>query len=329
VKKKTLVKAAAVLVTLLLVALLFTQVSLSDIYQTITRINPVYLIGGFVLYSCSYFFRALRFRYLLNNEIRVRDMFRIVCLHNLFNYLLPARSGEFSYVYLVNKFHGRKAGEGLATLIISRIFDYIIITLLFFLSFVLLGNLEVISLNVVILGIVFMMLLLVLLSWIMYRGRASFRYLSGLFGVFRLDHHHIGNYILRKCDETVQCMENLQETKPRMWIPLLLSSLGVWVSIYTLNFILILAMNIRLTYFSVIFASTFAILTTVLPFQGLGNFGTLEAGWTLGFVAVGVSKEMAISSGFTYHFVIILYFVVWGLWGFLSSRSRSSSGVPD
>jgi uncharacterized membrane protein YbhN (UPF0104 family) len=84
-----------------------------------------------------------------------------------------------------------------------------------------------------------------------------------------------------------------------------------------------------LTYFSVIFASTFAILTTVLPFQGLGNFGTLEAGWTLGFVAVGVSREMAISSGFTYHFVIILYFVVWGLWGFLSSRSRSSSGVPD
>ncbi len=328
-KKSHYIQIIAILLTVIFVAILISQISLKDILSTLANINPAYLLAGFLLYSCSYFFRSLRFAYLLNNEIRLGDMYRIVCLHNMFNYILPVRSGELSYVYLIKKIHGRSAGEGLATLILSRIFDYILITSLFFISFIFLRDLKMISVNVILLGIAFMVLLLFLLIWFLYKGRSSFHLLEKFFGAFRIDQHRVGDYVLRKCDETAQCIENLHETKQRMWYPLIISTLGVWLSIYTMNFVLIMAMNIQLTYIAVIFASTFAILTTVLPVQGLGNFGTLEAGWTIGFVAVGVSRDIAISTGFIYHFIIILYFLVWGIWGFFALRKHKLFAFQD
>ncbi|MBP1928315.1 uncharacterized protein (TIRG00374 family) [Methanolinea mesophila] len=322
-KKSQYIQIIAILLTITFAGILISQISINDLVSTLRNINPAYLLAGFLLYSCSYFFRSLRFGYLLDNAIRLRDMYRIVCLHNMFNYILPVRSGELTYVYLIKKIHGRTAGEGLATLIISRIFDYILITILFLISFFLLRDLKMISTNAIFLGIAFMLLLLVLLMWFMYKGRSSVHYLERFFGAFRVDQHRAGNFILRKCDETVQCIEHLKETKQGMWYPLIISTLGVWLSIYTMNFVLILAMNIQLTYIAVIFASTFAILTTVLPVQGMGNFGTLEAGWTLGFIAVGVSQDAAISSGFIYHFIVILYFAIWGVWGFLALRKNN------
>ena len=60
-KHETIAKLSAVVITLALVAILLSQIRISDVITTLAGIDPLYLIAGFVLYIGSYFFRALRF----------------------------------------------------------------------------------------------------------------------------------------------------------------------------------------------------------------------------------------------------------------------------
>jgi uncharacterized membrane protein YbhN (UPF0104 family) len=88
-KHENFAKISAVVITIALVAILLSQIQISDVITTLARINPLYLVAGFVLYVYSYFFRALRFHILLNREVGLRDLFNIVCVRNMVNNILP------------------------------------------------------------------------------------------------------------------------------------------------------------------------------------------------------------------------------------------------
>lgn len=130
--RQTIAKLSAVVITIALVAILLSQIQIADIIATLAGIDPLYLIAGFVLYVCSYFFIALRFHILLDGEVGLRDLFNIVCVHNMMNNILPARTGELSYIYLQKSLHNKKAGEGVATLFVTRVFDFIVFVVLTF-----------------------------------------------------------------------------------------------------------------------------------------------------------------------------------------------------
>lgn len=128
--KKPLAKVAAVIITVILVAILLSQISIGDVAKTLISIDPIYIIIGFILYLGSYFFRALRFHILLNSKVSIKDLFSIVCVHNMANNILPARTGEVSYVYLSKKLHNISVGEGVASLMVARVFDFTTISFL-------------------------------------------------------------------------------------------------------------------------------------------------------------------------------------------------------
>jgi hypothetical protein len=312
VKHSDLAKAAALLVTVVLLVILFSQINLSDVVTTLASIDPLYLVLGFLLYTCSYFFRALRFHILLNREVGLRSLFRIVCVHNMVNSILPARTGELSYVYLLKKVDGRTTGEGIATLVVARVFDFITITILFIISFSLMGEVPSFAMDLIQIAAVFMVTMVFVLFGLLYYGRSSLSLLEKILGVLHLNRSSPGIYVLKKCEETVECLERLGSTRKNLYLEVLFVSLGVWTIMYSLNYVLIAAMGIPMDFTAVLFASTFAIFTTVLPVQGVGGFGTLEAGWTVGFVAAGLAQDVAISSGFGYHVLLLVYIFILG-----------------
>jgi hypothetical protein len=63
------------------------------------------------------------------------------------------------------------------------------------------------------------------------------------------------------------------------------------------------------------FGSGLAILTTLLPVSAFANFGTLEAGWVLGFHALGVGTDLAYATGLGLHVVQIANTVLLGVLG--------------
>jgi len=96
-----------------------------------------------------------------------------------------------------------------------------------------------------------------------------------------------------------------------------LISAMIWIILYSVNYALITAMGINLPLEAVFFASTFFFMISILPIQGIGGFGTLEGSWTISFMAAGVTKEAAISSGFLVHLIQIFYLIALFLIGFI------------
>jgi uncharacterized membrane protein YbhN (UPF0104 family) len=79
-----------------------------------------------------------------------------------------------------------------------------------------------------------------------------------------------------------------------------------------------------------VFGSTVAVIGNALPISGIGNWGTLEAGWAVGFLMVGLSKEKAIATGFGIHIIIFIVCAVISFfcWGTFKKRKNPSPTVP-
>ena len=92
-----------------------------------------------------------------------------------------------------------------------------------------------------------------------------------------------------------------------MHTSVIMLSIGIWILTYSLFYLIAISMGIYLEPAQILFASSFAVFSTVLPIQGIGGFGTMEAGWALGFIAFGVTTEVAIKTGFGFHLIILLY----------------------
>ena len=313
--KGKLVKIFAVVITIVLAAVLLSQIEVNAVITALASVDPLHVIAGFVLYACSYFLRALRFHILLNKKVKIRDLFNIVCVHNMLNNILPARTGELSYIYLLKKLHNKKTGEGIATLFVARVFDFITISLLFIGSAFVIQDLSEIIMKLVWVITLFLGTITIFLIALLYSGQSFFKSVKRFCERFHWDKRYFVDYLLRKGEETAECSEKIKTSGKVIGIALILNSFGIWLSLYSFNYILVGAMNINLSYCSIVFASTFAVFTTVLPIQGIGGFGTLESGWTVGFIAVGLTKEVAISSGFGYHIILLVYFLILGCYG--------------
>jgi uncharacterized protein (TIRG00374 family) len=311
---KSLKILASIIITVILVTMLLSQIQIADVTTTLAGIDPLYLFVGFGLYVLSYFFRALRFRILLNKKVGLKNLFTIVCVHNMMNNILPARTGELSYIYLLKKHHNKTAGEGIATLFVARVFDIISITLLFSVSALMIKDLPDMVAKVVFFIVFFLALVIVFLITLLYSGNSFLNLVGMFFERFGLEDKRIVGYMLRKGSETVESFEMIK-TNGR-FIEMFTISIGIWLSLYLLNYTLVIAMGINLNFFTIVLASTFAVFTTVLPIQGVGGFGTIEGGWAIGFVAAGLTKEVAISSGFGVHIITIFYFIIIGLFGY-------------
>ena len=322
-KRSTLTKAVAVLITIALLAVLLSQVSVADVVTTLASINPLYLVAGFFLYTCSYVFRALRFWILLNGELGLKDLFRVVCVHNMVNSVLPARTGELSYVYLLKKVHRRSVGDGVATLVVARMFDIVVIVVFFLLALHFMTDAPSALVGSVWVGGVVLVLVILFLTLLLYSGMSFFNRIESLFEKLHIIQWNLGKYLLAKTEETVESLDRIKSRGSPRYIYLLLVSCGIWLSLYLLIFLLVMGMGPSAGFLAVLFASTFAIISTVLPVQGIGGFGTIEGAWTIGFMLIGFAKADAISSGFIYHIVVILYFIILGLYGLLALKAQN------
>lgn len=315
-----------VLITIVLLALLFTQINLVDVITVIKNINPIYLVAGFILYTSSYFFRAWRFYILLNKEVSIKDLFNIGCVHNMINNLLPARTGELSYIYLLKNVNDRTTGEGVATLVVARIFDFMVISVFFIFSLFINRNVPSGLMDFLWIGIVFFVIMIIFILSILFSSGAILTQIKKFFGLFHIETTSFGFYFIQKSEESINCINAYKTAKTKIMGKCLILSILIWSSIYSMTFLLMYAMNFKLSFSLILLGSTFAIFSTILPIQGIGGFGTTESAWAIGFILLGISKQDAINSGFGYHIIVLIFTIIMGSLGiFLLKKKRLQS----
>lgn len=311
-----------IIITTGLFAILFSQIELNDVFEILKKIQPIYLVAGFIFYAACFFLRALRLHFLLNREISVKELFSIVCIHTMALNVLPARSGELSYIYLLKKLHKRTAGEGAASLITIRIMDIITISLFFFLSIILTHDLPPIVMNAIkIIGIflVFIILFILIFIWNCSRFVYAMRNISIYLKVNEKKSFY---YIFNKLDEMSDTFNKLTR---KLFIQSMIISFSIWILLYFGIYAQLEAMGISVVLAPFLLASTFFLMTSIIPIQGIGGFGTLEGGWALSFMAVGVAKDVAISSGIIMHIISIIYLILLFLIGYVGLKERQIS----
>lgn len=283
-------------------------------------IEPLYVLLGLGAYASCYLFRALRFNVLLNKEVRVADLFAIVCVHNMVNGIMPARTGELSYIYLLKKLHKKSLADGAATLVLARMMDLISISILFFAAVVLAGELpgmisgllSAIALSGAVVVLAFFALVI--------GGRSSVEALHRLTMRLNLDSVDV---IRRSINGLREAEGRIEAVRNRKVLFLVITiSLGIWTSQYLMYYILLWGLGLELTFALIVLGTTFAIFTSIAPVPSIGSFGVYEGLWAISFASLGFPKETAIATGFAIHIIFIAYFLLLGAIGLFQVMIR-------
>jgi len=322
-KKQRIPTLIAFIITVVLISFFLSQIGTIDLINTVKKVNPIYIVFGFILYLGSNICRAYRFYILLDKEVNVKDLFYVVCVHNLANNILPARTGELSYVYILKKIYSRNTSEGIASLTVVRFFDFITIFFLFFLSVshiqiksnIITNNLWPISF--------FMIFLIILFLTLFFYGNLIISNLKIILQKLSLDNKELFMNLLRKLEEIPESFEKMKPFGKTIFFELVGLSFGVWITLYLFNYILMKSLNINFDFLTVVFSTSFAVFTNILPVQGIGGFGTLEGGWSAGLIAAGLDSEVAICSAFIFHIISIVYYLLLGFLGLFGIKSKN------
>jgi glycosyltransferase 2 family protein len=108
-------------------ALLFAQVSAADLSAAFHKVSPLCAIVGFVIVVASYLLKALRFKVLLGGSAPFGRLLGVTIAQNVIGQVIPARAGDISYVALVRMSGMASVGYGLATLLLCRFADLLVI----------------------------------------------------------------------------------------------------------------------------------------------------------------------------------------------------------
>lgn len=116
-------------------ALLFFLFVRSD-YRTwvdaLSEANYAWLAPGIAAYFVSFYFRSLRWRYLLRPFARTATarLYPVVIVGYMANNILPLRAGELVRSYYLSRREPVSSATALATIIVERVFDGVLMLLL-------------------------------------------------------------------------------------------------------------------------------------------------------------------------------------------------------
>jgi len=101
---------------------------LADIGRVVGQADFLWLLPGVAVYFLAVWARAWRWHYLLRplKPISTRTMFPIVCIGYMGNNIYPARAGELLRAYVLRRRQAIPISASLATILVERVFDGVV-----------------------------------------------------------------------------------------------------------------------------------------------------------------------------------------------------------
>lgn len=123
-----------VLISVVFLWLALRNINWADMGAALRTANYWWLIPGVAIYFVGVWARAWRWHYLLRplKAIPTAAMFPIVTIGYMGNNIYPARAGEVLRAYVLRREHGVPISASLATILIERIFDGVVMLMFVF-----------------------------------------------------------------------------------------------------------------------------------------------------------------------------------------------------
>lgn len=131
--KKIIKLILSLLITFLFLYYVFYKVGFSSVYELFVKVSPVSVFIAFILYLLSYIART--FRWSLTLDIKdFKKLFKLTVYNTFFNIILPFRTGEVSFFYILKK-EGVHIVDSTMSFVVTRIFDGLSLLAIFTLSY--------------------------------------------------------------------------------------------------------------------------------------------------------------------------------------------------
>ena len=235
-KKRTWISIA---ITITTVGFLFTLFDPREILDSLWSMDPSFMVLAVLTHALTYYFRSKTFSLLIpNRSISAGDIFWIHCTHNFLNMVLPARTGEVSYIVLLKTRHDVSSTQALSSLLMTRLFDLAAIPVFFVLGLILWGDITIADESTSVYwkigsALVLFVFLTVVLLTLPRVNELFWRAFGFLFGLFGVRSNNKVRKLLQKGEELTYSLQSVGK-------PIILLKAGTWAMFSRLaNFLII------------------------------------------------------------------------------------------
>jgi glycosyltransferase 2 family protein len=341
-KRKGVYIVISAVLSILLLALLFSRIEAGDLLRALADIFVPGLLAYMAIALAGAFLRAWRYKLFLSPDpVRWTDILMATFVRNSFVDLLPAKLGALSLIYVLNKRLGFAFERATSTFVAAFVFDFLTISP-FVVTAVLvagLGGTSVPGPALLAFAGVFFAVCVFILAELTRFFRLAVRIYRWALRSLHLATRKWAMVSVEKLDATAESLAVIQ--KRRLAVPVFLLSLAIrackYVSIYFLLFAIMESRGFGfsdLGVWKLILGITGAELTSALPIKGLAGFGTWESAWTLAFGLMAIDQKFAILSGLGVHLVTNIFEYALGIGSLmilaapLIRRTKSSPAKP-
>ena len=137
-------------------------------WATVRRANYWWLLPGVAIYFCAVWARTWRWHYMLRHvkSVPLRRLFPVVVIGYMGNNVYPARAGEVLRSYVLKRKEGVPVSVSLATVVLERLFDGLVMLLFVFLTLPFAPLPAGYAALVTLFSVVFFVALVVFLHWL-------------------------------------------------------------------------------------------------------------------------------------------------------------------
>lgn len=281
---------------------------LEEVWGSLKDANYIWLLPGIAVYFLGVWARAWRWHYLLRplKRIPTRTMFPIVAIGYMGNNIYPARAGELLRAFVLRRREQVPISASLATIIVERAFDGIVM-----LSFVFLNLSELATLTVdsgfagsiqslaligaaVFLGAVVVFLLMAIFP---DRSRQVSAWLVGRLAPIRWRENLMG-----VAERFLEGLASLRS--PADVLMVLATSVVIWLFETGKYWFVMHAFSFEVSFFALMLMNGIVNLATTIP-SAPGYVGTFDAPGIAVLEAYSVSR--AVAAGYT----LVLHVALW------------------
>ncbi len=297
-----------VLISILFLWLALRGLKLGDFWGAMQKANYIWLAPGIMVYFVGVWVRAWRWHYLLGpiKKIPTKTMFPVTTIGYMGNNIYPARAGEVLRAVVLKRKEGVSVSASLATIIVERIFDGVVMLAFVFVNLTELakltdasgfvGNIQ----QVAVIGTgVFLGALIVFLLAAMFPQK-TMKVSQWMMRIFVPQRYH-----LRLTNIINKFLDGLASLRsPFNVLMVFLTSVFIWLLETGKYWFVMHAFDFNVSFFALMLMNGIVNLATTIP-SAPGYIGTFDAPGIAVLTAYGV--DHATAAGYT----LVLHVALW------------------
>jgi len=296
------------LISILFLFIALRGLQLTDVWEGIKSANFIWLFPGIIIYFLAVWMRAFRWHLFLHpiKPVPTNEVFPIVTIGYMGNNIYPARAGEILRAVVLKHSHKIPVSASLATIIIERVIDGVIM-----LGFIILGLSEITTLpsagefaktirTVTLLGsVIFIGALIIFLLAAAYPKKTQKTLFLMIEKVIPKNWRGIAQSISQKFIKGLRSLSSPIEV-----IKIFLVSIVIWLLETGLYWFIMRAFPFRVSFRTLMLMNGVLNLFTAIP-SSPGYIGTFDAPGIAMLTAFGVNPEISAS------YTLLLHATLW------------------